>query len=50
MALVMTCSKTAYHAVASQATAGVSLYFRYFPADRPTKNSLVFAAWQVPNN
>ena len=36
----MTCSKMACYAVASQATAGVSLYFRYFPAN--TNNSLVY--------
>ena len=44
----MTISKTARHAVASQAVAGTRLYFRCFPAY--TNNSLEFAAWQVVNN
>ena len=43
----MTYSKTAHHAVASQAAAGAWLYFRYFPAN--TNNSLAFVARQVSN-
>ena len=41
----MTYSKTACHAVASQAAAEGTLYFRCFPAN--TNNSAAFAAWQV---
>ena len=41
-------SKTARHAVASQAPAGAWLYFRCFPAN--TNSNLAFAAWQVANN
>ena len=44
--MIMTYSKTARHAVASQAAAEGLLYFKCFPAN----TSLAFAARQVANN
>ena len=44
----MTYSKTACRAIASQAAAGVTLYFRCFPAN--AKNNLAFTVLYVANN